>query len=584
LSGLAANTEVAGSREQTLRNRYQTAFRRVKTMRVRMLVVCMFLLATMGPPLLAGDAFWHGVDVAESGLLGDGSTQADIHEMLVDAMPPGLSMPLGDIVYGNAPGTRGVTIYKPRKCWNGYVYVNSMPLTPNGNRNCLIDMKGNIINDSWKLMGYGPVPAAEGVSKFLPGGHVIGSIRENEGKGAGKLVQLDWDGNLVHEWSALCHHDHQREGNPCGYYAPYQLPKTMGGKVLALEFSFPPKSETGYISSAFKVIDDRIRVMSWSGCGEDDPEFEWYARDHYEELVPDEAGQAATRLGLNLLPGSMIGPPEPDADDDPREDWAHGNAVAWVGPNKWWNQCHDARFHPENIIADFRSLNVTIIIARYDHPYGNWHSGDIIWQLGPDYSSAGENYKVGQIIGQHNAHMIPMCLPGEGNFLLFDNGGQAGYGSLIQGLEDEDGNKLGHWPNKFRYFSRVLEINPITKQIVWEYKQPNPTRDLNKDTFCRGNERRFYSNIMSGCQRLPNGNTQISEADTGRIFEVTPKGEVVWEYLLGWANPKPLPPGVPFFALIGQSAIYRAYRVPYSWVPKHLLHGNHHKKHKKHKK
>jgi hypothetical protein len=534
-----------------------------------MVVVGMFLLAITGPTTLAGDAFWHGGDVAETELLGDALTHEFIHDTLTGIMPADISMPLGDIVWGNAPGTRGVTIYKPNKCWNGYTYVNSNPLTPNKNRNCLIDMKGNIVNDSWNLKGYGPVPAAEGVSKFLPGGHVVGSIREDGGKGAGKLVQLDWNGNKVHEWTALVHHDHQREGSSCGYYAPYQQAKTIGGKVLTLEFSFPDPSETQHITD-IHVIDDRIRVMSWSGQGLDTPEFDWYTRDHYDDLVPDEAGQNATRLGLNLLPGFMIGPV--GLDNISREDWAHGNDVNWLGWNKWWYQHYDGRFHPENIIADFRSLNTTIIIARYDDKYGKWKSGDIVWQLGPDYSTASDNYKVGQIIGQHMAHMIPMYMPGEGNILLFDNGGQAGYGALIHGLEDADGEKMGHWPNKFRNFSRVLEINPLTKQVEWEYTQPKPTQDLNKDGFCRGNERRFYSNVMSGCQRLPNGNTLITEADTGRLFEVTCKGEVVWEFLPTWANPtKPSPGPMAFFLALGQSAVYRSYRVPYWWVPPHLL-------------
>jgi hypothetical protein len=531
------------------------------------LVVALFV-AIIGPTSFGGDAFWHGGDVAETALLGDCSTHELIHETLVTAMPPGFGMPFGDIVFGNAPGTRGVTIYKPNKCWGGFTYINSNPLTPNGNRNCLIDMKGNIVNDSWNLMGYGPVPAAEGVSKFLPGGHVVGSIRETKPPFHAKLVQLDWYGNLVHEWRAMVHHDHQREGNPCGYFAPYQTPKTLGGKVLALEFSFPPQSETDHIAD-IPVIDDRIRIMSWSGCGYDTPEFEWFARDHYKELVPDEAGQNATRLQMNLLPGFFIGPE--GGDFIMREDWAHANDVNWLGPNKWWSQHYDGRFHPENIIADFRSLNTTIIIARYDDCYGKWKAGHIVWQLGPDYSTAGDNYGVGQIIGQHMAHMIPMYMPGEGNILLFDNGGQAGYGALISGLEDCDGNKIGHWPNKFRNYSRVLEINPLTKTVEWEYKQPNPTKDLNGDGFCRGNERRFYSNIMSGCQRLMNGNTLIAEADTGRTFEVTRKGEVVWEYLLSWANPQPPKPGDPPFLLIQTSAQYRAYRVPYWWVPQHLL-------------
>ena len=68
---------------------------------------------------------------------------------------------------------------------------------------------------------------------------------------------------------------------------------------------------------------------------------------------------------------------------------------------------------------------------------------------------------------------------------------------------------------------------------------------------------------MSRCQRLPNGNTLITEADTGRVFEVTRKGEVVWEFGNKWGSPT---------AFMGE-AIYRAYRVPYWWVP-----GGHHRK------
>ena len=31
-------------------------------------------------------------------------------------------------------------------------------------------------------------------------------------------------------------------------------------------------------------------------------------------------------------------------------------------------------------------------------------------------------------------------------------------------------------------------------------------------------------------KRLPNGNTLITESNNGRAFEVTPAGEIVWEF------------------------------------------------------
>ena len=41
----------------------------------------------------------------------------------------------------------------------------------------------------------------------------------------------------------------------------------------------------------------------------------------------------------------------------------------------------------------------------------------------------------------------------------------------------------------------------------------------------------FFSNERGSNQRLANGNTMITESDRGRVFEVTPGGDVVWQFL-----------------------------------------------------
>jgi hypothetical protein len=41
---------------------------------------------------------------------------------------------------------------------------------------------------------------------------------------------------------------------------------------------------------------------------------------------------------------------------------------------------------------------------------------------------------------------------------------------------------------------------------------------------------------MGAAERLPNGNTHITESATGRLFEVTPGGDVVWEYVIPYFN------------------------------------------------
>jgi outer membrane protein assembly factor BamB len=62
--------------------------------------------------------------------------------------------------------------------------------------------------------------------------------------------------------------------------------------------------------------------------------------------------------------------------------------------------------------------------------------------------------------------------------------------------------------------STVLEVDPRTDKIEWQYTAPG-----------------FFSEKRGSNQRLANGNTLITESDRGRVFEVTPEGEVVWEFV-----------------------------------------------------
>lgn len=62
--------------------------------------------------------------------------------------------------------------------------------------------------------------------------------------------------------------------------------------------------------------------------------------------------------------------------------------------------------------------------------------------------------------------------------------------------------------------SQIVEVDPSTNDIVWTYG-PVPG---------------FYSEFRGSNQRLPNGNTLITESDSGYVFEVNRAGEVVWEF------------------------------------------------------
>jgi hypothetical protein len=103
----------------------------------------------------------------------------------------------------------------------------------------------------------------------------------------------------------------------------------------------------------------------------------------------------------------------------------------------------------------FRNISTVIVIDR--------KTGNIIWKLGAPPLS-----------GQH----APMPLL-NGNLLLFDNGP----------------HRLDHTMP----FSRIIEVDLATKQIVWKYQEKR--------------ESDFFSPRISNAQRLPNGNTLICEGD-----------------------------------------------------------------------
>jgi len=65
--------------------------------------------------------------------------------------------------------------------------------------------------------------------------------------------------------------------------------------------------------------------------------------------------------------------------------------------------------------------------------------------------------------------------------------------------------------------SRLIDIDPADKSIVWEYT---------------GTEQEPFFTLTRGShQQLPNGNILITESRNGRLFEITAEGEVVWEYI-----------------------------------------------------
>lgn len=149
------------------------------------------------------------------------------------------------------------------------------------------------------------------------------------------------------------------------------------------------------------------------------------------------------------------------------------------------------RFKPGNLVFSYRSVDIIGVIDR--------ETGKIVWAWGP-----------GILDGQHKPHILE-----NGNLLIFDNGTLRGY-------------------------SRVIEFNPLTEEIEWEYSATP--------------KKKFLSKYISGAQRLPNGNTLICEGGKAHLFEVTPEKEIVWDFVFPWHDED------------GLKSMYRCYRYSPDYV------------------
>lgn len=150
------------------------------------------------------------------------------------------------------------------------------------------------------------------------------------------------------------------------------------------------------------------------------------------------------------------------------------------------------------------------------HTGGRWgKGGDFLYRWGNP-----QNYRQGdstnqQSFGQHDVRWIEKGHPGEGSLTFFNNN--------ISGKGRKDSLD----------FSSIYQIKPLTDDkgnyLLMENKRFGPKEPewkyIAKDTIS------FYSSFVSGAQRMKNGNTFINEGAKARFFEVTPEGEIVWEYL-----------------------------------------------------
>lgn len=356
----------------------------------------------------------------------------------------------------------GLRVYKPEKCYNGYTLYNVMSPPDKGFEGVM-----NTPNAVQRHRG----PNSKPHNRLVP----MDTLEQTSMK-FNQIFLIDMKGQVVHQWNAITSVSYGRlsiQGNL--WYMTNNFPNmeqicdigNSGVRELDAEsnvITYIPS----YSHHDFRILADNNLIIEQS-------EPQMHKKGQFADLYIRKI-KIITREGkvlwswnpfahyreIEKQSGIMI-----DLENrDPFSRWQHNNTVQVLNENILGQR--DKRFRKGNILFSMPHIN---IIGVIEYP-----SGKVVWAWGP-----------GVLDGPHQPSMLE-----NGNLLLFDNG-------------------------KNRGWSRVLEIDPIRKEIVWEY-HADPKES-------------FFSPVISGVMQLPNGNRLICEGIENRIFEITQEGEVVWDYI-----------------------------------------------------
>jgi hypothetical protein len=388
------------------------------------------------------------------------------------------------------------------KAYNGYTLFTPRMSADSVKKLYLINMAGSVVN-SWDV-GNATNP------KLMDDGHILYGFTE-----------IDWDGNQVFR-AGGAHHD------TCKIYNKKLKEYTYIG--LTREQSYTQENVIAAGGDPSRDYTDAYcdGVLEVDKNGNEI--WRWRFLDHViQARDPKAPNYVAKGKTIADYPGKLdldwvTDQSRVNGDGTPGviNDWQHTNALDYnekldhIAINaKHWSEFyivdHGATFVPND-------PEKSIELAAGD-------AGDFIYRFGNPSA-----YKQGkpsgdkdegdyQMYGCHNIEWIDDGLPGAGNMTIYDNGCYNPMGRMSSVLEinpflDANGKNTGWYVNPP---DAGYDRNNISKQIAWSFES------------YKG--KTFYSHNVSNAQRLPNGNTFVCAGRPSHLFEVTPDGEVVWEYI-----------------------------------------------------
>lgn len=358
-----------------------------------------------------------------------------------------------------------------------------------------------LINKCGQKVHYWVSDYAPGMALYLlPNGHLLKSGTYTDtafgaaGGRGGIIEEFDWDNNLIWRYKifndSLCQH--------------HDIKPMPNGNVLVLAWHSISKSKAislGRRSQTFANNQNELwgeRIIELKPIGADSAEVVWQW-DLFDHIVQDQdtslpnygfVSQHPELMNINYALTMQTA------------DWIHANSIDY-------NPKLDQIIINSHNISEFWIIDhSTTMQEAASHKGGKFDKGgDLLYRWGNPQAYNMGSSQDRKLFRQHNAHWIAGGLRDSGSIMLFNNG----------------------WDRDTAYSTVEVIETPVLSNGSYVQNLPfgpSAAKWIYKDSIPKN----FYSQIISGAERLPNGNTIICSGVQGLFFEVTPQKKIVWKY------------------------------------------------------
>ena len=353
-------------------------------------------------------------------------------------------------------------------------------------------------------------PSGGDAARLLDNGNVLSSGN----------VEADRNGNIVWKFLYPQHHD---------------LLKLPNGNVLILSRGYRSREEAialGANPDSLPCSPSRSlrgpRVVEAQPTGPTSAEivWEWSVFDHLiQDFDPEKPNYGVVADHPERVDVNYALPEEPCNQQGDR------SAFGWLANGLDYNAELDQIIITVRGFSEIWIIDHSVSDEEADGRTGGnaGRGGDLLYRWGNPRAYRAGTPADQRLFWPHAAHWIPEGSPGAGNVLIFSNGNE--HPEIERGYSTVDEIALPYDGYNYRLDAGSAYA---PNEIIWTYAADPPES--------------LYAIHGSNAQRLPNGNTLITDAPAGRIFEVTREGKTVWEF----AHP----------LRTEKDTVYRAYRYP----------------------